>query len=226
MSETKTEGEICPRNTSLSRWNPPRTEFTESGVVIIDSGGTNEITLTLVTDIEPEFIDFHIWTTSSTWWRGALLLHDLSVDYLRMLQGAYHYQGHGRDPIRLIMGNQPRLGLRGGGRHDDEEKDDYPTWNCVRGITFTRFSRELRAKTIARHAANDDEDHVWSGLQGTDMGGDAAAAAALIAGHGAAAALRKRKRRQALGYSILIEAIKDDARMKNLLMNLAEGDVP
>ena len=89
-------------------------------------------------------------------------------------------------------------------RKDDDDDDEIPTWDCIRGISYERAIRAARPWLSGLYVSSNDDYHLWHAATGNDIGGDGAGAPPLPGGPGAAAAVGKRNRRQNKLWTVLV----------------------
>ena len=110
------------------------------------------------------------------------------------------------------------------GKKDDDD-DEWPSWDGVRGSSFLLYSREMRPSLASSYAGSTEPFSSLSVCDGQDEGGDVAGAPLLPGGAGAPAAQARRNKRQSVTWTRLIKT-QGDKRVKTLLLALPVGDVP
>ena len=110
-------------------------------------------------------------------------------------------------------------------RKDDDDDDEIPTWDCIRGISYERAIRAARPWLSGLYVSSNDDYHLWHAATGTDIGGDGAGALPLPGGPGAAVAVGKRNRRQNKLWTVLVNKFVQNEKVKTMLLALPDGDV-
>ena len=110
-------------------------------------------------------------------------------------------------------------------RKDDDDDDEIPTWDCIRGISYERAIRAARPWLSGLYVSSSDDYHLWHAATGTDIGGDGAGALPLPGGPGAAVAVGKRNRRQNKLWTVLVNKFVQNEKVKTMLLALPDGDV-